>query len=129
MGDGALLSKCSLDIHGIRGVYLHLMPTRDADVLAMQVREKGLEILLHAEPLAILASGSGVAAFGSLCLMVGACCQHVAAGRLETARQVVSLSGSVLVQALPEGRERDSLADLVEDLLAILEDREIQALH
>jgi len=105
------------------------MASRDPTVLGILVREKGLEMLVQAENLAILASAEGVAAFGALCELVGRCCQHVAAGRPEAAREALASVGNALVRALPEGREREALEDDVEEILAILDDPDPRSLH
>lgn len=93
----------------------------DTETLSRQLREKLVELLVRIEHLDLFCSNEGLAVFGTICEMIGRCCQHLAAGRRDQAAQVAKTIGRSVPHAFVLGRQRDELEDALEEVIAVLE--------
>lgn len=96
---------------------------------ARHLREKVVELLVRVEHLDLFATLEGLATFGSLCEMVGRCCQHLAAGRKDQAAQIARTVGRQVPHAFPLGSSRQELEDALEEIIAVLERMDGDHLH
>jgi len=97
--------------------------------LGAELREKVTELFVRAEHLSLFTTADGLAVFGTLCEMAGRCCTHLAAGRRGQALQVARTLGRSVPHAFPLGRERDTLEDGLEEIIALLESPDISHFH
>lgn len=97
--------------------------------LGTELREKITETMVRVEHLGILATPTGLSTFGTICEMLGKCCQHLAAGRRGTALMVAKTIGRSVPHAFPLGSERDALEAALEEIIALLESPDVTHFH
>lgn len=85
------------------------------------LRLKIVETLVRIEHLPILSTEKGLVIFGQICEMVGRCCKHVGAGRIDQAQKVAETVGRAVPHAFPLGQQRQDLEDALDELIAVLE--------
>lgn len=93
----------------------------NTEEVSRQLREKLVELLVRVEHLNLFSTPDGLAVFGTLCEMIGRCCQHLAAGRQDQAARFAATIGRAVPHAFELGPERDELEAALEEVVAVLD--------